>query len=184
MDDTRVTALKLAQEAEFNAGNNDVLAIIERAEIYALFLAGKKADSPPIDWAISKRELALGPQDMKQLLRKKVNQALRQAKRYDSDGGFHYRAKQSVTLFDKEGVPVKHFFDTDHGGSPTLRQKANHQRRTSIAHDVYRAACDAEHMNKTFPQDAKLTFFLDFTNDMAEMRAADQEENDRDEDAA
>ena len=53
-----------------------------------------------IDWAVASKQLALRPQDMKQLLRKQVTQALRQAKRYDEDGCFTYRAKQSVTLFD------------------------------------------------------------------------------------
>jgi len=107
---------------------------------------GQESGDPAdfIDWGVSKRRLSLGPQDMKQLLRKKVTQALRQAKRYDIDGGFHYRAKQSLTLFDKEGVPVKHYFDTDLGGSPRLRQRATRQRREAVAHDVYRAVCDVE----------------------------------------
>lgn len=77
-----------------------------------------------VEWATKKRLLALGPQDVKQLLRKRVTQALRQAKRYDVAGGFHYRSKQSVTLFDYAGVSIKHYFDTDSGGSMTLRQKA------------------------------------------------------------
>ena len=33
-----------------------------------------------IDWAVTSKRLALRPQDMKQLLRKQVTQALRQAK--------------------------------------------------------------------------------------------------------
>jgi len=147
---------------------------------------GQESGDPAdfIDWGVSKRRLSLGPQDMKQLLRKKVTQALRQAKRYDIDGGFHYRAKQSLTLFDKEGVPVKHYFDTDLGGSPRLRQRATRQRREAVAHDVYRAVCDVEHMNRAFPEDLQLNFFLDFTDDVAEMRAADQENDDREDNAA
>lgn len=100
------------------------------------------------------------------------------------DGGFQYRAKQSLTLFDKEGIPVKHYFDTDSGGSPRLRQRATRQRREAVAHDIYRAVCDVEHMNRTFPEDPQLNFFLDFTDDVAEMRAADLENDDRDDDAA
>ena len=115
-----------------------------------------------------------------------MTQALRQAKRFDPVGGFHYRSKQSVTLFDIAGIPIKHYFDTDKGGSPTLRQRSNKQRRDGIAHDVYRWACDAEHMNRVFPDEPQLSFFLDFTDDVAEMRAADQAaaERDDDEDAA
>ncbi len=45
-----------------------------------------------IEWAGSR--LVLRPQDVKQLKRKQVTQALRQAKRYDEEGGFTYRAKQ------------------------------------------------------------------------------------------
>ena len=137
-----------------------------------------------VDWATSKRLLALGPQDVKQLLRKRVTQALRQARRYDPSGGFHYRAKQSVTLFDHVGIPIKHYFDTDAGGSPTLRQRANRQRREAIAHDVYRAVCDAEHMNTAFQYDPQLHFVLDFADDVAEMRAAEAEDLDRDKGAA
>jgi hypothetical protein len=140
-----------------------------------------------VDWATTHRLLALGPQDVKQLLRKRVTQALRQARRLDGDGGFHYRSKQSVTLFDVAGVPIKHYFDTDHGGSPTLRQRAVRQRREAIAHDVYRAVCDVEHMNRAFPDDGQLNFFKDFTDDVAEKRAADHlaaERDEEDDDAA
>ena len=139
-----------------------------------------------VDWATGKRLLALGPQDMKQLLRKKVTQALRQARRFDDAGGFFYRAKQSVTLFDYAGLPIKHYFDTDNGGSPALRQRATRQRREAIAHDVYRAVCDAEHMSKVFSEDPQLNFFKDFTDDVEDMRAADHTSirKDYDEEAA
>lgn len=136
-----------------------------------------------VEWAMVGRRIALRPQDVKQLLRKQVTQALRQAKRYDVDGGFTYRAKQSVTLFSGD-VAVKHYFDTDHGGSPTLRQKATRQRREAIAHDVYRAVCDVEHMNKAFPEDPQLNFFTDFGEDVLEKRAAELLSRDRDEDDA
>jgi len=133
-----------------------------------------------VEWAISRRLLALAPQDLKQLLRKRVTQALRQAKRYDIEGSFHYRAKQSVTLFDYPGIPIKHYFDTDGGGSPTLRQRATRQRREAIANDVYRAVCDVDHMNRAFPDAPQLNFVRDFTDDVDEMRARDIAEVDRD----
>lgn len=127
-----------------------------------------------VEWATTRRLLVLEFQDVKQLLRKRVTQALRQARRFDASEGFHYRSKQSVTLFDFDGVPIKHYFDTDFGGSPTLRQKAIKERREAIAHDVYRAVCDAEHMTRAFPDEPQLNFFKDFTDDVAEMRAADR----------
>ena len=80
------------------------------------------------------------------------------------------------------GIPIKHYFDTDKGGSPALRQRAMRQRREAIAHDVYRAVCDADHMNKVFPDDPQLNFFEDFTDDVAEKRVADQLSVERDSD--
>lgn len=130
---------------------------------------------------MASKRLDLRPQDMKQLLRKQVTQALRQARRYDEDSGFTYRAKQSVTLFDGE-TPIKHYFDTDRGGTTTLRQRSTRQRREAIAHDVYRAVCDVERMNKVFSDEPQLNFLTDFTDDVAEHRAAEWLDHDHDED--
>jgi len=109
--------------------------------------------------------------DIRKILRKQVTQALRQAKRYDAEGGFTYRAKQSVTLFEGD-TPIKHYFDTDTGGTSNLRQKSVKQRREAVAVDVYRAFCDAERMQKLYPKE-KLSFFPDFSDDVAELRAVD-----------
>lgn len=135
-----------------------------------------------VEWAIAAKRLALRPQDVKQLIRKQVTQVLRQARRYDLEGGFHYRSKQSVMLLEG-GIAIMHYFDTDAGGSPTLRQRAVRQRREAIANGVYLAVCDAEHMNRVFPDEPKLQFVMDFAEDVAEKRAADKA-NDEDEDAA
>ncbi len=132
-----------------------------------------------IDWAVASRRLVPRPQDVKQILRKQVTQALRQAKRYDNEGGFTYRAKQSVTLFEG-GLAIKHYFDTDEGGTQTLRQKLTRERREAVAHAVYRGVCDVERMNKNFPQETQLNFFTDFTDDVAELRSADSQDIDDD----
>ena len=131
-----------------------------------------------IDWAVANGKIALRPQDVRQILRKQVTQALRQEKRYDEAGGFTYRAKQCVTLFES-GVATKHYFDTDRGGTPAKRQKSARQRREAIAHDVYRAVCDVERMNKVFPEDPQLNFYLSFEDDVAEHRAAEQADRDK-----
>lgn len=136
-----------------------------------------------IDWAVGSGRLAPRPQDIRQILRKQVTQALRQAKRYDEEGGFTYRAKQSVTLFEN-GTETKHYFDTDKGGTQTLRQKSTRQRREAIAHDVYRGVCDVERMNKVFSDEPQLNFHPDFTDDVAELRASEQKDRDKDNDAA
>lgn len=148
---------------------------------------GQESGNPSdfIDWAVSSGKLAARPQDVKQVLRKQVTQALRQAKRYDEEGGFTYRAKQSVTLFEN-GLPMKHYFDTDTGGTQTLRQKSTKERREAVANDVYRGVCDVERMNKVFPEEPQLNFFTGFADDVAERRAADLEgrDNEDDEEAA
>lgn len=136
-----------------------------------------------IDWALKSKRLVPRPQDIRRILRKDVSQALRQTRRFDIEGGFTYRGYQSVTLFEN-GLSVKHYFDTDKGGTATLRQKSAKQRREGIAHDVYRAVCDVERMNKMFPDDPQLNFFTNFADDVAEHRAAELSERDEDEGAA
>jgi hypothetical protein len=148
---------------------------------------GQESGNPAdfTDWAYASGRLLPRPQDIKAILRKQVTQALRQAKRYDEEGGFTYRAKQSVTLFEGD-LPIKHYFDTDTGGTPTMRQKSTHQRREAIAHDVYRAVCDVERMRKVHPDEPELKLYPDFTDDVAEHRAAENlsRDNDDDEDVA
>jgi hypothetical protein len=144
-------------------------------------LTGQESGNPDdfVEWALAAKRLEPSPQDMKQLLRRQVTQALRQAKRYDEEGGFTYRAKQSVTLFSGDAA-IKHYFDTDTGGTATLRQRSTKQRREAIAHDVYRAVCDVERMNKVFTTEPQLRFHPNFTDDVAELRAAEGLDHDED----
>lgn len=137
-----------------------------------------------VAWAMENKKLVPHIQDIRRLLRKQVTTALRQAIRIDEEG-FSYRAKQCVMVAD-EGLQLRLWFDTDKGGTPNLRQKAVRQRRDAIASDVYRAVCDVEHMNKTFPDDPQLNFFTDFSDDCAERRAAElaARDNEEEEDAA
>jgi hypothetical protein len=149
-------------------------------------ITGASANDPDdfITWALENKRLTPRPQDVRKFLRKQVSRVLRQVIRID-DGGFSYRAKQSVLLLEKDGRQHRMWFDTDKGGTTNLRQKAVRQRRDGIANDVYRAACDIEHMNKVFPDDPQLNFFADFSEDIAERRAADllnrDSEDDQDE---
>lgn len=140
-----------------------------------------------VEWANSRGKLKLYPEDIrkltKKLMRQQVTKALRHARRYDEEGGFTYKAKQSVTLFEN-GMATKHFFDTDTGGTQTLRQKSVKERRDAIAHDVYRGVCDVERMNKVFRDEPQLSFLTDFTDDAEELRIAEQSNHDDEEDAA
>ena len=130
-----------------------------------------------VEWALANRKLSPHPQDVKKILRRQVTQSLRQARRYDEGGGFSYRAFQSASLFEN-GEVIKHYFDTDSGGSPSLRQKSVKQRREAISHDVYRAVCDVDRMNKVHSDDPQLNFFTDFTDDVIELRLAEQSDDD------
>lgn len=132
---------------------------------------GETAGNPDafMEWAIAKKKIALSMVDVYKATRKRVTNALRQATRIDDDG-ITYRAKQCAIIFELGGqIPM--WFDTDTGGTPTLRQKAARQRRDFIANDVYRAGCDIEHMNKQHGED--IQFVMDFTEDYRERRAAD-----------
>lgn len=135
-----------------------------------------------VEWALANNKLAPQPQDVKRMLRRQVTQSLRQTRRYDEDGRFTYRAFQSATLFEN-GQVIKHYFDTDTGGSPSLRQKSVKQRRDAIASDVYRAVCDVDRMNGVHRDDPELNFFTDFSDDVVEMRIADQSDSDDAEEA-
>jgi hypothetical protein len=146
-------------------------------------ITGAAANDPDdfIVWAVENRRLTPRPQDFRKFLRRQVSRVLRQATRMD-EAGFSYRAKQSVLSFEEDEKPHRMWFDTDKGGTPNLRQKAVRQRRDAVASDVYRAVCDMEHMNKVFPEDPQLSFFLDFADDVAERRAADLLNRDNEDD--
>jgi hypothetical protein len=135
-------------------------------------ITGAEANNPDdfIAWALESKKLVPQMQDIRRLLRKQVTNVLRQAMRKD-EAGFSYRAKQCVSIAE-EGAQYRLWFDTDKGGTPNLRLKAIRQRRDAIASDVYRAACDVQHMKSVFPGE-QLTFFTDFTDDFAERRAAE-----------
>jgi len=146
-------------------------------------ITGAAANDPDefLIWALDNNRIAPRPQDVRKVLRKVVTRVLRQASRMDEEG-FSYRAKQSVLSLEEDGRQHRVWFDTDKGGTPNLRQKATRQRRDGITSDVYRAVCDVEHMNKTFPDDPQLSFYLDFSDDFEEKRAADLLSRDREDD--
>jgi hypothetical protein len=129
-----------------------------------------------VDWALENKRLLPSPIDIRQLLRRQVAQSLRQARRWDDNGHFTYRAFQSATLFEG-GHAIKHYFDTDTGGSPSLRQKSVKQRRDAVARDVYRAVCDVDRMNSVHKEDPQLNFFTDFTDDVIELRISERPDN-------
>jgi hypothetical protein len=144
-------------------------------------LTGQNAGNPDdfVAWAMENKKLAPHLQDIKKMLRRQVTTALRQALRVD-ENGIIYRAKQCA-FSGEEGTQIRLWFDTDTGGTPNLRRKAVYQRREAIANDVYRAKSDVDHMNFAYPEDGKIQFILDFTDDYEERKAAEALKRDEDE---
>ena len=132
---------------------------------------GEAAGNPDdfIVWAVSNNMLAPTPLDMHKIFRRRVSTALRKAVRVNNKG-IAYRAKQCAVMYEN-GQQIPMWFDTDTGGTPSLRKKATHQRREGIANDVYRALCDVEHMKKRHSEN--IQFVLNFEDDCADRRAAD-----------
>jgi hypothetical protein len=59
-----------------------------------------------------------------------------------------------------------------------LRQRSVRQRREAIAHHVYRGVCDVERMNNVFSDEPQLNLLTDFTDDVAELRWLDRDNDD------
>lgn len=141
-------------------------------------LTGNEANDPDhfIDWATANNRLHTRPEDVRKIHRRKLSEALRQVHRVDEQGT-NYRAKQCVTILE-EGRQRTLVFDVDKNGTPQLRQKAARQRRDGIANDVYRAMSDVEHMNFAYPNDPRIQFEMDFSEDYEERKALERLEGD------
>jgi hypothetical protein len=137
---------------------------------------GNDANDPDdfIDWAIANRKLHTPPEDVRKIHRRRVSEALRQVHRVD-ENGTTYRAKQCVSIIE-QGRQRTLVFDVDRNGTPQLRQKAAKQRRDAIAHHVYRAKSDVDHMNFAYPSDEPIQFELDFSEDYEERKALERYE--------
>lgn len=152
------------------AYNDQILSAWAEWEVHT----GSAANNPDdfISWAIANQKWTPRPIDVRQAMRRDLRRALRQQMKVD-ENGVTYRAKQCViSIENKQQIPL--WFDVDTGGTPSLRRKAVKQRRDAIANDVYRAACDVEHMNYAHQSDDPIQFVMDFSEDCAERRAAER----------
>lgn len=134
---------------------------------------GQNAINPDdfLTWAISNGKLRPQPEDVRNLLRRRVTTAMRQQRMVDEEG-IEYRSMQcAITWDEKSGEQIPLWFNTDTGGTPSLRKKAVKQRRDAIADDVYRAVSDVVHMNKVHSE--SIQFVMDFTDDYLDRRAAE-----------
>jgi hypothetical protein len=139
-------------------------------------LTGNEANDPDdfIDWATANNRLVTPLEDVRKIHRRRLSEVLRQVHRIN-DEGTTYRAKQCVTILE-EGRQRTLVFDVDKNGTPQLRQKAARQRRDAIANDVYRARSDIDHMNFAYPNDPRIQFEMDFTEDYEERKALERYE--------
>lgn len=129
-----------------------------------------------LSWAISNQKLSPQPEDVRKLLRRRVTAAMRQQRLVDEDG-VEYRSMQCVVTWDeKAGEQIPLWFNTDTGGTPSLRKKAVKQRRDAIADHVYRAVSDVVHMNKVHNEE--IQFVMDFTDDYLDRKAAEMLKDD------
>jgi hypothetical protein len=125
-----------------------------------------------IDWAVANNRLHTRPEDIRKIHRRRLSEALRQVHRINEEGT-EYRAKQCVTIIE-DGRQRTLVFDVDKNGTPQLRRRAVKQRRDAIANDVYRAMSDVEHINFAFPNDPRIQFEMDFTEDYEERKALER----------
>lgn len=142
-----------------------------------------EVDSSPVsldlvaDWAIQNRLFMPEPRDIRKLCRDALADSLRQEKRKDSKGRM-YRAKHSVRE-SFGGVQVSLWADIDKDPPRTFMKKSFSQRRKSIADDCFQAKQDVDHYNDAHPNDEPIQLILDFSDDVAEMEAAEKDRKKR-----
>jgi len=122
------------------------------------------------DWALSRGLYHATPRDIRKIFKQDLADSLRQDKRFD--GKRWYRAKHSVRT-SIGGVQLSLWADIDKNASQTFMQKSVAQRRRGVANDCFQLKQDVDHYNEANTDQPQLTLPLDFTDDVAEMEAAE-----------
>jgi hypothetical protein len=143
-----------------------------------------EVDSSPVSldnvasWAIERGLYRPAPRDVVKLCREALAESLRQEKRTDSKGR-RYRAKHSVRT-NVGGLQLSLWADIDNAPR-SFMEKSFGQRRKAIADDCFQVKQDVDHFNDENADEAPIQIVLDFTDDVAEMEAAGQQDRDDDE---
>jgi hypothetical protein len=143
-----------------------------------------EVDSSPVSldnvasWAIERGLYRPAPRDVVKLCREALAESLRQEKRTDSKGR-RYRAKHSVRT-NVGGLQLSLWADIDNAPR-SFMEKSFGQRRKAIADDCFQVKQDVDHFNDENSDEAPIQIVLDFTDDVAEMEAAEQQDRDDDE---
>jgi hypothetical protein len=136
---------------------------------------GATVNSDPVSlddvatWAINNGLFRPTPRDVAKLCRDALADSLRQEKRLDAKGR-RYRAKHSVRTWIG-GQQLSLWADIDTAPREFL-EKSFAQRRQSIVNDCFQIKQDVDHFNDERPGEQPIQLIIDFTDDVAEMEAA------------
>lgn len=121
------------------------------------------------EWAIQHGLFRPAPRDVVKICREALAESLRQEKRVD-DKGRRYRAKHSVRT-SVGGTQLSLWADIDRAPR-SFMEKSFGQRRKAIVDDCFQVKQDVDHYNDEHSTAEPIQIVLDFSEDVAEMEAA------------
>ncbi len=128
------------------------------------------------EWAVMKGRFQPTPKSVVKMCRESLANSLRQEKRLD-DHGLWYRAKHPVRK-SVGGVQLTLWADIDTAPRVHMEQSFA-QRRRSIVDDCFQAKQDVDHYNAYRSGDRPIQMILDFSEDVAELEAIREEEQEK-----
>ncbi|MFN3831151.1 MAG: hypothetical protein ACK4SQ_02925 [Allorhizobium sp.] len=146
-----------------------------------------EVDSGPVSlddvaaWALSNELFKPQPRDVVKICREALAESLRQEKRVDAKGR-RYRAKHSVRT-NIGGAQLSLWADID-TAPRSFMEKSFSQRRKAIADDCFQIKQDVDHFNEVNASELPIAMVLDFSEDVAEMEAAEREQRNQTANAA
>ena len=124
-------------------------------------------------WAIENKLWEPRPIDVVDVLAEDLSRALREEYRTDRKGR-RYRAKHAVRI-SRGGVQLTLWADIDRSSRDHM-QKAFVQRRQNIIGDCLHLRVDVDVYNDLHADESPIQMVLNFTQDVAEMLAADKDD--------
>ena len=124
-------------------------------------------------WAIEKQLWQPRPIDVIDILAEDLGKALREEYRTDKKGR-RYRAKHAVRI-TRGGIQLTLWADMDRSSREHMRM-AFAQRRQGIVGDCLHLKIDLDAYNDKHPSDQPLQLVLDFTQDVAELLAGEDDD--------
>jgi hypothetical protein len=147
-------------------------------EVFDRYTAEVDASPTPLEdvaqWAVTNGLYRPNLKTVVQLCREDLANALRQDKRIDEEGRT-YRAKMSLRT-SIGGTQLSLWGDADLAPR-TFMEKAFHQQRRGIASDCYQLKQNIDHFNFARGGESPIQLVLDFTDDVAELEAARDEDD-------